>query len=127
MTHKIYKLVSNKSDKIFIGSTSQPLNIRKRYYKQLYNQYQKGDKLPLNIWTLCLLFKYGGDFSIELIEEYTCDNIEQLKRRKLLHIKNNDNAINCHNIHKCSRKKGKCDEIFMTSTAEHLHKHDKGG
>jgi len=71
---KIYSLRSHQTDKIYIGSTTQPL------YKRLYDhKNQKVNELA----------NYD-DVYIELIEEYPCKNRMELEKKEGEHIRAND-------------------------------------
>ena len=82
---KIYKLVSPHTDEIYIGSTVQRLCHRLSGHKR--------DCRERTIITNKKLFELG-DVKIILIEEYPCDNKEQLLKRERHHIENNE----CLNI-----------------------------
>ena len=75
---KIYKIWSPEGDDLYIGSTTQPL------YKRL-----SGHKYSRNCSSKILFEKYD-DVRIELIESFSCDNIEQLNQREGYFIRNND-------------------------------------
>jgi predicted GIY-YIG superfamily endonuclease len=73
---KIYKIVNNVDDKIYVGSTIQPLykrinQHRKRYYKPDMNQYSS-----------CELFDAYGieNCNICLIEEIEVHNVEEQRK-----------------------------------------------
>jgi len=83
---KIYKLVSNMTDAIYIGSTTQPLAKRKHGHKSKYNLWLIGKQ---NFVTSFELFKDGGTIDIILIEEFPCSNKMELERRERYHIENN--------------------------------------
>jgi len=68
---KIYKLWCAETDMIYIGSTTTPL------YKRLYEHKHKS-----NICRSCELFKLSNDVKIELIENYKCNNKEELCKRE---------------------------------------------
>ena len=74
---KIYCIRNNIDDEIYIGSTTQPLSKR----------FQKHRGSIINCKRQRLLYdkmlEFGKDnFYIELVEEYPCENIEQLNRRE---------------------------------------------
>ena len=79
---KIYKLWSLEGDDIYIGSTTQSLAQR------------KGDHLKhLKYGKACsskLLFQKYNDVKIELLEEYPCENKEQLVRKEGEYIRSNE-------------------------------------
>lgn len=75
---KIYALRSPSTDKIYIGSTTQPLYKRKAgHKKKKENEISKLD-----------------DFYIELIENFKCENREELNKREGELIRQNEKCIN---------------------------------
>ena len=82
---KIYKLVSNKSSDVYIGSCLVDLS------KRLY-----GHKAPSNKCVSKGMFVNDAIISIVLIEDCPCENKNQLKARELHYI----TTINCININK---------------------------
>ena len=83
---KIYKLVSLVSNEIYIGSTTKPLSTRKSQHISTY----KGWLLEKN--KVCCSYKLfeKGDVDIILIENYPCNNKEELNIRERFYIENND-------------------------------------
>tara|TARA_R100000697_G_scaffold819_1_gene1758 strand:- start:604 stop:1143 length:540 start_codon:yes stop_codon:yes gene_type:complete len=77
---KIYKLVDNTNGNIYIGSTIQPLSLRKYQHKQ-------------NNQCMSKLIIKNGNYDIILIENYPCKSKEELFSRERFHIENN-NCIN---------------------------------
>ena len=78
---KIYKLWSLEGDDIYIGSTTQSLAQRKGdHLRDLKNGKACNSKL---------LFEKYNDVKIELLEEYPCENKEQLVRKEGEYIRNN--------------------------------------
>jgi hypothetical protein len=88
---KIYKLVSLVSNEIYIGSTIRPLYERKGHHISAYKACLKEKK-----YKCCYSYKLieKGDVDIILIENYPCNNKEELHARERYHIENND----CINI-----------------------------
>ena len=83
---KIYKIVDNTSDKVYIGSTcckylSQRLqkhvHTNKHYLKNNYNYVSSFDIIQ------------NGNYDIVLLENVNCDTIEQLRARERFHIESN--------------------------------------
>lgn len=73
---KIYVLRNKCDDEIYVGSTTQPL------YKRLYEHKSRCNK-KCNFKLYQHMRKIGIDnYYIELYEDYSCDNIEQLRRRE---------------------------------------------
>lgn len=83
---KIYKIVSNQTEDIYIGSTVQALSVRLACHRRDYKNYKDGKHT--NVTSFDIL-KYG-DAKIYLIEEYPCDNKEQLFAREGYYIKKLD-------------------------------------
>jgi hypothetical protein len=88
---KIYKLVSNHTDQIYIGSTCQSLAKRKGGHISNFKSFLKGIKTPSMSYKLIEL----GDIDIVLIEECPCDNKEQLHARERFYIESNDCVNKC--------------------------------
>ena len=86
---KIYKLVSDVSDLIYIGSCCVPLH--KRFYNHK-SDFTTAKKDPTKSSEL---FKLGGKVEIILIEEFPCKSKMELERRERFHIENN-NCVNCY-------------------------------
>eukprot|EP00438_Fugacium_kawagutii_P006806 Skav218534 [mRNA] locus=scaffold2478:389636:390136:+ [translate_table: standard] len=75
---KIYCLRNNVDDKIYVGSTCQSLSKRMSYHR---SDAKKPNRQNTLIYPLML--NYGiENFYIELIEEYPCENSNQLERRE---------------------------------------------
>ena len=75
---KIYKLVSNKSPEIYIGSCATRLSTRLSEHKCKSNRCVSKK-----------LFVDDAIVTIVLIKDYPCDNKNMLKARELHHITNN--------------------------------------
>jgi hypothetical protein len=81
----IYKLVSDKTDKIYIGSTIKSLPTR------LYYHYKNKDKDNTSSKELLLY----DDVRIELIETFLCNDVKELRQKEREHISNNrDKCVN---------------------------------
>jgi len=76
---KIYKLISNQTNEIYIGSTCEPyLCNRLAGHKRHYKCYQNG---KYHYVTSFKLIAYD-DVQIILIEDYPCDRKDQLLQRE---------------------------------------------
>ena len=87
---KIYKITSNQTNQVYIGSTCDALCKRMgnhRAKRQLYLD-GKGHK-----YCSFDILQYD-DAVIVLIENHPCDNVEQLTRRERHYIENTPNCIN---------------------------------
>lgn len=90
----IYTIRSPHTDKYYIGSTRSPL--RKRLYEHT-NSYKvwckTTDIVAQRYLTSYEILKYG-DAYIELLEEYPCENAQQLHKREGEHIRLHSNCVN---------------------------------
>jgi hypothetical protein len=85
---KIYKIVDIGYNKMYIGSTTQPLYKRFSNHKAKYNQFKSGKGHKYSIFDI--FDEFGiENCKIELIEEYQCENKSQLERKEGEHIKIN--------------------------------------
>ena len=84
---KIYKLVCNQTGLTYYGSTTQPLYKRKHQHEVAYKRFTEG-KLGPHYKAFEILEK--GDYVVVLVEEFSCENKEQLQRRERFHIENNE-------------------------------------
>ena len=48
---KIYKILNNKTDKIYIGSTTSALSQRLAQHKVKHKKYLKGEEVTLHVTT----------------------------------------------------------------------------
>lgn len=88
---KIYKITSNNSNEIYIGSTAQKtLKRRLSGHKKAYKLYlTKGGKYI----TSFKIIQYD-DYIIELLENYPCNSKTELESREGYWIKNTPNCVN---------------------------------
>lgn len=82
---KIYKLVSDMTDKVYYGSTTQRLCNRKAKHICNYNLYKKGKYKYLTSFEIV---KYDS-CQIILCENYPCDSVEKLRAREREYIESN--------------------------------------
>ena len=80
---KIYCIRNAVDDEIYVGSTTQALCKRMAVHRANSKREELGN---------CLLYQKMKEFDkdeifIELIEEYPCDNAEQLKKKEGEHIR----------------------------------------
>ena len=81
---KIYKIISDYTDKCYIGSTCQLLSARFANHKHCSKHY---DPDKNHFRTSSILFEYN-DVQIVLIENYPCKNKEELHARERYWIEN---------------------------------------
>lgn len=79
---KIYVVRSPSTEDVYIGSTTQPLSIRMGVHRGEYNTCRSK-----------LIIAFGNAY-IELLEDWPCDNIEQLRAREGHHHRTVQNCIN---------------------------------
>ena len=86
---RIYKIISDATDKIYIGSTTQPLSKRLSKHKSDYKQYLAGKTNKTTSYDLIEL----GPVQIVLIESYPCNNREELEKRECYYIDLHKNNV----------------------------------
>ena len=85
---KIYKIIDNTNNNIYIGSTCEPtLALRLAKHKSKYKQYLKGNTHANNMTSYKIL--ENNNYSIILLEEYSCETKDQLLLRERYYIDNN--------------------------------------
>ena len=82
---KIYKIVCNKTGKIYIGSTTSELSKRLSEHKRAY-KWSKKNKNYKNMTSYKII--EGNNFNIILIEEVNCKSKEELLKRERFYIEN---------------------------------------
>lgn len=75
---KIYKISSNQTDEIYIGSTTQSLSMRMAGHRSNYKRYVNNNNSYI---TSFKILQYE-DSKIELIEKYSCKNNKELHNRE---------------------------------------------
>ena len=73
---KIYKILNNIDDEIYIGSTSEPLSRRMARHRSLANTN------PYNKWYKHMVDIGIDKFYIELVENYPCNNNDELRAKE---------------------------------------------
>jgi len=86
---KVYKIVSEHTDKVYIGSTINKLSKRLSSHKSDYIMYLNNNRRFRTSFNLIKL----GNVKIYLIEECPCENKNQLERRERHFIE----TMNCVN------------------------------
>ena len=79
---RIYKIVDNTNQNIYIGSTCKTLAQRLGQHRADYKRFLNG--IRNNVTSYDIL--KNGDYNIYLIEEFSCENIEQLRARERFYI-----------------------------------------
>ena len=83
---KIYKLWSPSKNIIYIGSTTQSLSRRLAKHLTDYREYNKDNN---KAYYTSFIVLECDDYKIELLEDYACNNKQQLERKEGEYIKNN--------------------------------------
>jgi uncharacterized protein YaiL (DUF2058 family) len=83
---KIYKLVSNHTDKIYIGSTIQNLSSRMTGHRSKYKRYLNGKGYNFTANELVCF----PDCKIYLLENVNCNSKHELEMRERFHIESCD-------------------------------------
>ena len=82
---KIYKVTSKNTDKIFIGCTINSLENRIYNFEVDYENYLANKDYYVEVFEV---MKHG-DYSIELIENYSCSTGFELQKKECEHIRKN--------------------------------------
>ena len=98
---KIYKIVSENTDKVYYGSTCNTLSKRLSKHKSNYKSYLNGKG---SLTTSFNVIEHGNA-KIYLVEEFPCNNKMELLKRERYHIEQNE----CVNKLIPSRSKKECD------------------
>ena len=114
---KIYKLVSLETNEVYIGSTVQTLSKRKGSHISSYKAWLLNNNSPR-----CHSYKLieKGDVDIFLIENYPCNNKEELHARERFHIENN-NCINIRLPIKSKEEVAEYNKQYWSANREHLN------
>ena len=136
---KIYKIIDNTSDMIYVGSTYKTLQQRLKKHEATFKAFKAG---KYHFVTVFKIFE-NNNYKIELVELYPCENRKQLElnegkiikdcRNKKLHIvnkcivgqlqneyyQNNKNKINTKNICQCSGSYSNRNKIRHEETKKH--------
>jgi len=88
---KIYKIIDNTNDNVYIGSTCHKyLSQRLQKHIQGYRRYLKG--LEGRVTSYSIL--ENNDYNIILLENVNCETVDQLKARERYYIENTPNCVN---------------------------------
>jgi hypothetical protein len=84
---KIYKIWSpSRDDLVYYGSTYQSLSQRMSIHRSLYRRFKKGACRMVSSYKI---FDECDDYRIDLVENYSCSNKEELNSKEGEYIKNN--------------------------------------
>ncbi len=82
---KIYQIICNETGLCYIGSTTQSLSKRLSKHKTNYKEYLEN---KIKSYTTSFFIIENRNYDIVLIEEYPCENKEQLHKRERYYIEN---------------------------------------
>src|ERR1700691_2726718 len=89
---KIYKIVSNNTHMIYIGSTTSPLSMRMAQHRSNFLRCRSGYGNHVSAYDI---LDIDMDAQIFLVEEYPCYTVEALRARERYHIElNRDICVN---------------------------------
>ncbi len=83
---KIYKIVSNSTDKVYYGGTAQILSKRFSNHKSGYKKWIKDNTSP---YTSSYEIIKHEDARIILVEKYSCNDKDEIRARERYYIENN--------------------------------------
>ena len=89
---QIYRIVDNTINQQYFGSTTIELSQRLAGHVSKYKCW-KGGKTN---YTSSFKILENGDYNIVLVEEFPCENSEQLRQKERYHIENNK-CVNLRN------------------------------
>ena len=108
---KIYKIITNKTKDVYVGSTIKELS--KRYCQHVYNYKNKINNKKYNKKLSSYeILKHGEcGCEIKLIEEYKCNSSRELHKREEYWINNTKYCVNTKKAYRTQ------DEIFKDKIA----------
>lgn len=113
---KIYKIVSSVIPDVYIGSTTMSIHDRLRHHVNHYNKYKRGKNGFITSFKLI----EHENYNVELIEDFPCDSIVDLRKRERFHI---ENIENCCNKHLPGRTKDEYNKYYYGIHKEKLNNH----
>ena len=111
---KIYKLYSPSKNLVYYGSTTQSISQRLADHLKNFKTYIKYNKDKTKKYCHSYLVLDCEDYKIELVEECTCNNRQQLSKKEGEYIKNNK----CVN----ARIEGRTDQEYRQDNKEQIKK-----
>jgi hypothetical protein len=113
LSGKIYKIISDECEQIYIGSTCEELDKRFDGHMRHYTSYLAGKYNYVSSFDI-LRFE---DARIELIELYSCNSKAELEKKEGEHVRNN----NCVNM----RIPGRSKSEYRVDNRERLSTEEK--
>ena len=87
---KVYRIISNQTDRVYIGSTAATLSKRMAEHRSGHRSYLAG----IGARTSSSDIVQYDDATIVLVEDCPCENKEQLWARERFHVENTPNCVN---------------------------------
>lgn len=88
---KIYKIVSDLTDDVYIGSTTEPTLARRLVkHKGNYKEYLEGQRRFITSFKIL----QTGNYDIVLLESYPCNSKDELHKKEREYIENTPNCVN---------------------------------
>ena len=115
---KIYKIVDNLSDLIYVGSTCKTLNDRLNSHEQDYKSFISGKKKYITSFKIL----ENKNYKIELIENFPCESKQDLEKKEgyfiRLYRKQELNIVN-----KCIAGQDQYELMTCKCGMRYTHKH----
>jgi len=113
---KIYKISSPSNNIVYYGSTAQKhISTRIAGHLKDYKRYLNGKQHYISSFKVLEC----EDYKVELLEDYPCNNNQQLKARERWYIENND----CVNKNIPGRTKRESDKQYRENNREEILKY----
>lgn len=118
---KIYIIRNTENNKVYIGSTTQPL-CKRMVGHRCSARDEKKQHFPLYV----AFNEVGVDrFYIELVEDYPCENIEQLLAREGHFIREFNTHINGYNKQFTGRSREEYNKVYYEQNKDKIKQSDK--
>ena len=119
-TGKIYKILCNETGEVYYGSTVKKLLCYRR--AEHVSDVKRFDEGRIPRKCQCYDIIKRGNFTMSLVEEYSFDNIEQLRWRERHYIENNE----CVNTRRpIATKKDKYETVKIRLQKPEVHEKKK--
>lgn len=112
-TGKIYKIICNNTDKVYIGSTKNKLEKRITQHKNKNNR------------TSSRVIIENGNFRVEVIEEFKFQDETELRRREGYHQLNTHKCINKTVAGRKNNDTYHCECGIVLTRCDNINRHKK--
>ena len=114
---RVYKIIDNTNNNIYIGSTTQQLSKRLAEHTRNYKSYLNGISKYITSFEIIK----NENYDIILLENVCCETKEQLRARERFHIESNT----CVNKNIPGRSKKELGQIYRDNHKEERKEYDK--